>query len=351
MIEIIEHREKWNKLIEACSCADFYHTYDYHELDIKEGEKAVLLHFREGELSVLLPLILRKISGTPYSDATSVYGYPGPLTINCKEGSNLNSFQEALNTYFNDQKLVSVFSRLNPFIPYQELLLQGFGEIISPGAVVNIDLTRTEEKQVKAYHRRLRTYINSLRKAYTINKTPRPKRIDHFIDIYYENMRRVGAMDRYFFERDYFYRLMESPSFDSTLLSAEDPETGEMVAGALFIQKNEIVQYHLSGVQEGHLKLNPVKLLIDEMRIKAHAEGYRYFNLGGGVANRKDSLLEFKKGYSDDIRPFKVWRHIVDKEVYAKLVQEKHGGSCIHLPGSCQNFFPCYRCETSKLGR
>lgn len=349
MIEIIKDRQNWNKLIKTCSSADFYHTYDYHMIDKKDDERAVLIHYRDDKVAVLLPLIIRRIDGTEYYDATSVYGYPGPLVAAYRHDANLKAFQEELNAYFLKENLVSVFSRLNPFIPHQEVLLKGMGKILSPGAIINIDLTRDDEHQLKGYHRRLKTYINSLRKKYTIDQTPPEERVDRFIDLYYENMRRVGAKSRYFFDRDYFYNIMASSSFKTALLSAEDMNTGEMVAGSLFTLKNNIVQYHLSGVSKDHLKLNPVKLLIDEMRTRATSEGYRFFNLGGGLANRKDSLFEFKLGFSDDVRAFKVWRYVVQREVYSQLAQEKHGGCCVYLAGGCPDFFPCYRCESPKI--
>jgi lipid II:glycine glycyltransferase (peptidoglycan interpeptide bridge formation enzyme) len=99
-------------------------------------------------------------------------------------------------------------------------------------------------------------------------------------------------------------------------------------------------------VREDHLKLNPIKMLIDEMRIRARREGYTYFNLGGGVANMEDSLFRFKQGFSKDIRPFNVWRYIVNREVYDELVQRKAAVHCAMSPKPCNDFFPCYRCES-----
>lgn len=349
MIEIIEDRSDWNKLIETCSFSDFYHTYDYHQLDKKEGEKAILINYKDDKLAVLLPLILRKIEGTTYFDATSVNGYPGPLVEFSGQDADLKDFREELNYYFNELKLVSVFSRLNPFIPKQEHILQGMGEIITPGNIININLTLDLESQLREYHKRLKTYINKSRRIYSIRKAKNESDLDIFMELYHDNMRRVDAKPKYFFDAAYFLKMFRSASFDSELLFAISNKTTEIVGGALFIKKNKIVQYHLSGVRDDYLKLNPVKMLIDEMRIRASREGYTYFNLGGGVANKEDSLFQFKQGFSHDARPFNVWRYIVNREVYDELVGCKAAVHCVLSPKPCENFFPCYRCESPYL--
>lgn len=348
MIEIIEDRDHWNKLIETCRVSDFYHTYDYHQIDKKKGEKAILIHYRDDKLGVLFPLILRKIEGTGHFDATSVTGYPGPLVATFRQDAALNAFREELNYYFNELKLVSVFSRLNPFIPFQEEMLEGMGETVSPGNVVNIALTSSPDEQLRQYHRRLRTYINKSRREYHIKVARSEDDIREFIRLYHENMRRVQAMPNYFFDDAYFFKLSESSSFKTELLLAIANDSGEVVAGAMFIKKKGIIQYHLSGARAEYLKLNPIKMLIDEMRQQGTAEGYTYFNLGGGVANREDSLFEFKRSFSHDIRPFKVWRYIADQEVYDTLVREKGHAFCALARKKCPEYFPCYRCPNVK---
>ena len=133
MIEIIEHYEEWNRLIEACYVGDFYHTRHYHFLDKKDDEKAILIHFRDEELEVLLPLILRKIEGTEFLDATSVYGYCGPLYQGNLNILYIENFQNALNELLRSLNIVSVFSRLHPFLNRQATLLNGLGRVESRG--------------------------------------------------------------------------------------------------------------------------------------------------------------------------------------------------------------------------
>ena len=345
MIEIIRNKEEWDALIDRFGECDFYHTYDYHMISKSQDEMPVLVKYEEGDKLMALPLLLRKIHGTEFKDATSVYGYPGPLTLNIDSDFDNTCFREEFQALLLQHNYVSIFSRLNPFIRGQEIILSQMDETASLGKVVYIDLTLNLEAQFQQYHKRLRTYINKCRRTYHIKKALTRKEVEHFIALYYENMYRVNAKEKYFFEEAYFFELLHSTSFETDILLAMDNATNKVVAGAMFIKKNKIVQYHLSGVKADYLDLNPVKLLLDEMRIKATHEGYSYLNLGGGVGNKEDSLFQFKSGYSKEFKYFNVWRHVVDKKAYSRLVREKTNHKCAKFNGSCYDFFPCYRCE------
>ena len=200
--------------------------------------------------------------------------------------------------YLKDQKIVSVFSRLNPFISFQHNILKGIGETKHLGEVVNIDLTESLDIQRQKYQRRIKTQINKARRLCTVKKASTKKEILDFIDIYYKNMDRVQARSFYYFKPDYFFKFIESKTLQTDLLITTLNETNEIIAGAMFIKTNNIVQYHISGSKQAFLDIAPTKLLIDEMRIRATQENYKYFNLGGGYGGHDDSLLRFKLSFS-----------------------------------------------------
>lgn len=340
MIEIIREKERWDKIVEKCDFVDFYHTYTYHQLAKKPDDKPVLLCYSEKNKIIALPLLLRNIDSTIYKDATSVYGYPGPITKNITSELDYRVFQKELYQFFREENIISVFSRLNPFIHSQETCLMGMGEIETLGKVVYIDLTKTLEEQWEAYSKRLRTYINKSRTIYTIKKADNLADLDTFIALYHENMRRVNANEDYFFDKKYFLDLMNGSDFEIDLLLAINNETNEVAGGAMFTKKNAIVQYHLSGTNERYLDLNPVKLLIDEMRIRGTKENFKYFNLGGGVGSRQDSLFYFKSGFSKNSVPFIVWKYMVNQTIYDNLVLRRKD---IRFCEEALGYFPRYR--------
>ena len=340
MIEIIKEKEKWDNIVKKCDFAEFYHTYDYHHAAKAKGEEPILIHYTENGKSVVLPLLIRNIDLSIYKDATSVYGYPGPITNDTPSDFNICLFQKELNQCFKEQKIISVFSRLNSFIPYQESCLLKMGVTETLGRVVYIDLDETLDVQWKLYNRRLRTYINKSRTIYKIKNTDIPADLDTFIDLYYENMKRVNANKEYFFDKKYFLDLINSSEFETEVLLAISIKTGEVAGGAMFIKKNKIIQYHLSGTGERYLDLNPIKLLIDEMRIRGKQENYSYLNLGGGVGAKEDSLFYFKSGFSKYTLPFKVWKYKVNRNIYDNLVQQSKD---IRYCEETLRYFPRYR--------
>ena len=345
MIEIITDKEEWTSFMKLVGHFDFYYSYYYHLLSKKDSEEPMLIAYREADMLIALPLLVRDIEDTSYKDATSVYGYAGPL---CNaEGEDPaaidnSKFKTELQRFLMENKIVSVFSRLHPYVDYQTDLLKGIGSITIPGSVVNIDLTQPIDIQRQQYNSRLKTYVNKARRVYDIVEGKEEEQIEEFIEMYYENMRRVDADAYYFFNKRYFYQLMISSYFKVELLLCSRKDTGELIGGAMFIKTGNIVQYHLSGCKKEYLPLNPIKLLIDEMRLMATAENYTYFNLGGGLGVREDSLFNFKASFSKDLKPAGFWKYIVNKEVYDDLVAQSKKGHELKEHGET-DYFPTYR--------
>ena len=342
-MQVIKDRNSWGKIIEQCEQTDFYHTYDYHQISKKDGERPVLIQYNEQDRMIAIPLLIRDIEGTHLKDATSVYGYGGPIGLNIDSTFQNQGFRKKLEEFLLDNQVVSVFSRLHPFIPHQKSILKGIGKIVSHGNIVNIDLTQSLEEQKRHYNRRLRTYINKEAKHYEIIDGNCERCLDVFIHTYCKNMKRVKAKPSYFFGKDYFYELLASPQLNAELLVAQHKKTGDFAGGAIFTKNNGIVQYHLSGVKSNYFHLNPIKLLIDHVRIQTTKEGYTSFNLGGGLGGYdKDSLFYFKSGFSKDFREFCSWQYIVDEKKYKDLLKLKEGLDDMEIDkNSC--FFPLYR--------
>jgi hypothetical protein len=330
-------------LVDSFEYSDFYHTYEYHQIAKGEFDHPILVKYVENDKIIVLPLLLRHIDGHPYKDATSVYGYPGPLTKNLDAQYNNALFSQSLQELFQDKNIISVFSRLNPFIPHQEIALNNIGEISFKGRIVNIDVTQDLENQKKDYNRRLKTYINQCRNHCTIKLADTEAEILAFIELYYENMHRVNATQGYFFNKKYFFDLINGKDFKTEILLAIHTETRKIISAAMFVKKNNIVQYHLSGSSEDYLHLNAIKMLIDEMRIRATEENYQYYNLGGGVSSSEDSLFRFKACFSKDFKEFKLWKYIVNDQVYQELSFQKKRKDYDLIEHNTNNFFPYYR--------
>ncbi|MBU2921211.1 peptidoglycan bridge formation glycyltransferase FemA/FemB family protein [Winogradskyella psychrotolerans] len=332
MMKEITNKKEWNAILEQIENYDFYHTYDYHNISKNEDETPILLTYTKDKATIALPILLRKIPNTIYSDLTSVYGYAGPL---CNVDVNMydfNDFKTTFNAYLDSNNIVSVFSRLHPYIQ-QDRILENLGDTVSLGDVVNIDVSLPIEQSRMAYGKSNKNQINKLRKQCEVVKAETKEEILEFVDIYYENMKRLNAKKNYFFSKEYFLNFMEISDFDTDILLVRHLESNTFVAGSMFVKTKQIVQYHLSGTRTEHLRLKPSKLFLDEMRLQATEQGFKVFNLGGGLGSEHDSLFEFKASFSKDFKTFKVWKYIVNQDIYDELSQQKDE----------TDFFPKYR--------
>ncbi|KAA1246933.1 peptidoglycan bridge formation glycyltransferase FemA/FemB family protein [Aquimarina sp. RZ0] len=335
-IEVIEDQENWNQLLEKVDGHDFYHTFDYHQLSKSDDEKPILIKYEYENKIIGLPLLMRKIFDTDYFDITSVYGYAGPLSKNIDESFDADDFKKQLEAFFKENKIVSVFTRLNPYIQHQEVILGGLGEIKTLSKIVNINLTRDLDIQRSFFSKTTKRYINKARKQCTVRNIESEDDIIIFKELYYENMDRVNAKESYYFPENYFNSFINSKEINTDVLFAIHNETNKIISAAMMVKTNKIIQYHISGTRNDYLYLTPIRLLIDEMRIRGTQENYTCFNLGGGLGNQEDSLFKFKASFSKDSKDFKIWKFIVNQEIYDKLTNQ-------YAPTMSSDFFPKYR--------
>ena len=143
---------------------------------------------------------------------------------------------------------------------------------------------------------------------------------DEFFAIYTDTMRRVGADDYYFFDRQYFHDL--KAALDGALHLSVGRVNGSIACAGLFTEVCGIVQFHLSGLRSEYSEHEPVKLMVDFVRHWAKQRGNRALHLGGGVGGQKDSLFQFKSGFSKLRGDFHTWRAVVDPDAYQALLSQ-----------------------------
>jgi hypothetical protein len=348
--------EQWRQVMQRCVPHDVFHRPECHVLAEEHGEGvARLFCYSEGEFTIALPLLLRSLDDLPFAklherswrDATSVYGYPGPVGSHPEIPSAvIRRFQSALTLWLKDERVISVFSRLNTFLR-QTCLLEGLGECRVMGRTVSIDLTQPTDVQRAGYRKNHKERINRLRRLGVRFVDDRDRTyLPDFVDIYTQTMQRVGATPSYYFSLDYFRRFFELMGDHANLFVALHHQ--KPVCAGLFLECQGIVQYHLSGTAGDALKLAPMKLLIDEARLWANGRGAREFHLGGGTSlDPADSLFHFKLGFSDRTHDFLGWRWIVAPDVYARFQDQATAWNARCLLRATNNgYFPAYRCPT-----
>jgi hypothetical protein len=345
---------EWNAVLSKTRQHDFYHLPQYHRVAEQRGEgTAHLFVYSESQHTIALPLLLRPVDANEpegWTDATSVYGYAGPVASHeVLPESFLQSFQGTLRDELSRARVVSVFSRLHPLIPQQEMLT-GLGESVENGQTISIDLSLPEEEQRAHYKKDCRRRLRKLREAGFVCIHDREKRyLQEFVNVYHETMRRAGAQASYFFGRAYFESFIRELGEMSQLFVVLKDR--DVTAGGICTNCDGIVQGHLGGTSDAFLKFSPFRFAVDTVRVWANENGARVFHLGGGVGAQQDSLFEYKASFSDRRHTFFTWRWILQPDVYEQLCEEKAPWNTAKglLPVSA-GYFPAYRCPAMPVG-
>ena len=331
----IQQSAEWIACVRAAVNYDFYHTWHYHALE-KSGEP-ILFVYQEQGVFIALPLLKREINNSGLFDLTSVYGYSGPISnLKFKDISDqfLENFKRSFLEFMKVEGYICLFSRLNPFID-QKVLIEKIGGLADNGKTVYIDLSVSIEEQRASYEKRLGRQIRQLRKMpYHIKEAGTDHEIRLFTAMYTENMLRLGAGKRYFYEEKYFMELLKSNREECKLIVIYDGE--EMICGAVIMCAGNVIRNHLSATASAYVHYSPSKLLTDEISVIGRRLGKQYFHLGGGVEGKEDSLFRFKYSFSRLLLEDNTWRFVSDHLVYNDLVKERNDSRNV-------NYFPLYR--------
>jgi len=363
-----EARE-WMGILERSCGFDFYHTPGYHALAEARGEgEGWLLGVEDAGELVAVPLLLRRIAGAEgaadgsataagdpgWRDATSVYGYPGPVaTRPDPPAALLAAFRAALTAELGRRGVVAVFSRLHPLLD-QPALLTGLGDVVPGGETVSIDLTLPAAERRRRYRTSHRYDIDRLLRRGLIGAPDLERRhLDAFVALYGQAMDRVGGGAEHRFARGDLERLLAVPEAAAVLMvcraAGDRPRAaaaGPACAG-IFLSCRGIAQYHLAATAPAFERWSPLKLLIDAAAEHAAAGGARVLHLGGGVGGADDGLLHFKRGFSDRRHRFATWRWVVDPAAYRELCRRR-GVPAEAAADPAHGYFPAFRAPAAR---
>lgn len=331
---------------------DIYHLPEYVALEarrIKATPEAILIV--DNENIFFVPYLVRQcsnifagISTQEVFDVVSPYGYAGIL-LSEAAGSSPDFVDFAMNQLvhvFQTKCVCSAFFRLHPILnPDFNKICKSDSQV--NGETVSIDLRLSE---LEIWHQTRPEHRNKInrckRNGLTARIVPYYKYINQFIEIYEETMERVGATKYFYFENEYFLQLGNALGDKIHLCIVELEE--QAICGGLFTECCGIVQYHLGGTRTEFLKQEPSKLMFDYVRFWAKERGNEVFHLGGGVGAAKDSLYNFKAGFSKQRHTLVTQRIIIDKRQYLNLVDLQAKSLNTEAEKLLKTkFFPAYR--------
>jgi hypothetical protein len=299
---------------------DIYFEKPYVNLYLNPGDQLFDFEFKKNGSSFSNLTIQRPIEkvGTidvrshRVADAECAYGYGGYQS----DSDDIGFLDEALAEYSRhcrDQNLVAEFIRFHPFNPFPQKHPHYFDFIFPDRHTVYVDLRLTNEERWKQYDSNTRNIIRKAQKTLTLEQTDD---IRVFMEMYYETMKRNQAEDFYFFEEDYFRKLL---TVGGTALY-QVKLGSEVISSSFVLNGDTIAHYHLSANRSEFAKLNGNYFLLDSLFDISQKSGKSYFHLGGGRTNQEnDSLLIFKKKFSKATLPFYIAGKVFCREEYDDL--------------------------------
>jgi CelD/BcsL family acetyltransferase involved in cellulose biosynthesis len=296
---------------------DVYFEWEYVSLYAAEGTEPGCFVYSEGDCRFFYPFLFQRVRPDgARADLSTAYGYGGPLVA-----SDDPAFAARARAKFRKEAVsrgaIAELIKFHPLLG-NEVALPGLLDRVVPVCpVVYADL------QIDAQRRWEQVYTHANRK--NINKARRANATVHmeggdaewaaFRRLYAATMVNNAAADFYHFSDDYFRAIRERLPSHHRLVTVR--LEGEIVAAMIVLLGTRFVHCHLIGTDRAAIPFGVNNLLHHELIVWAAAQGYERLLIGGGRGNAEDdTLLRFKRNFSDLLATFHVGETVLDAAGY-----------------------------------
>lgn len=350
MLSIITINEtnKWDETVRSFKSYDVYYLNNYSKaFQSYSGGEPILLYYNDGDTRAINVVIKRSIgdidffknntSFNGYIDLITPYGYGGFLV----EGNNYKNINEAYDEFCTENRVISEFTRFHLFNNYHQYY-NGNVESNSHNIVRNLDLSIDD--MLMDFEHKVRKNINRAKQTgLTIEIDISGKRINEFLEIYYNTMERNNANSGYYFDKKFFDTINEMHDnyayfhvlYEEKIISTE-----------LVLYGSENSYSFLGGTFSEYFHLRPNDFLKFEIIKWAKNKGLKRFVLGGGYGE-DDGIYRYKKSFAPNgIYDFYVGKKILDRDKYIELTTYRN--KRLELDDyydtiDTKGFFPKYR--------
>jgi hypothetical protein len=159
-----------------------------------------------------------------------------------------------------------------------------------------------------------------------------------------KRMKELEVHETYIGDQEYYNVLNNFSLNNANLLAASDDITQKIIVAELFVfDKKTVYLLHSSREINDQRSSNLHNYLVHQAIYHFKRKGFSSLVLGGGVSNSsEDSLLKFKKKFSETSKYFYIGKRIFNENIYTNLCQiwKKQFP---HLVDEKQNFILKYR--------
>ena len=327
-IEVIksDNKVRWDQILSFFNFDLTESSYNYCKVfKLYKNMEPEMFYFEEGVYKIcyiyLKEEIDQNISDKKLYHVTTPYCYGGflfNLSLNVKV---FELFRKEFKEYSIRNGNVTEFIRFNPIShTHDDKLYEIFNSyyIHSKTHIVNRNKIITSKNIIR---NRYRTMINKAKNNDDlIYNFDNKRKYDDFYNLYNKSMEEKGVTGFYKFNKsffDYFYELNSDKFFFPTIVNKND----ELLSAAIYLKNSFFVDLYLTASNSKYLNLYINHYLfscfIDD--IISNNKKIKIIHYGGGT----DSLVQFKKGFSNDTKDYYIAKHILDEEKYLKLMPKK----------------------------
>ncbi len=290
----------------------------YVEADARRNSalRPVFLTWREQSETWSHAVHLTDIEGTEWRDASSPYGYGGPLSTS-DDPAFLQRAWQAYGEWMQAHQVVVEYVRFHPVLANERHYC---GQILDNRQVVSINLAASGPGT--GYAARLQQVVKRAhRLGVQYRELPLAGWAAAFGAYYRSAMQAIGADPFYFFDDAYFQALTDSGL--ARLGLCTHPDHGEdWLAACLLLDGNGVREYHLAATKPEGRRFGASSLALHGAAQVARELGQRQFYLGGGTDRREDNaLLFFKGGFSGVRLPYRTGWSVFHPAGYEALRQ------------------------------
>jgi len=344
-------RQVWMDYYGRLDQRGIYHSPDYISILEKHyNDKAELFIYEENGSFIYYPYFRRKLDKIPLSDkcdldlaelydiASSWY-YGGPIVSSCevKRATDcllIENFISCFHDYCRDTRIVSEFIRFDPNIKNYEYF-QNHLPVKFNRETIYVDLTQSEGEIWAQYTGRCRTAIRK-GKTYPIQikAVNSDDFLDHFSEIYHNEMIRKSAPSHYLFPKKFFHNLFATLK-DRAMLFIVMHDQIPVGGSICLIEPSGVAYDYLTATLSDYWKFQINNILMHEVILWCKKAGAKIYDFHGG----RKSVAFFKTAFSSLCRHFHVAEVIHDNELYGLLTECKRQS----FGNDSSNFFPEYR--------
>jgi hypothetical protein len=315
----------WDAVVGRLASAgqnDVYFDHRYVVLYAPSPARAEAFVFEADGATFFLPFVRRAIDpalgGAGRFDFESAYGYGGPLS-DSTEPEFLAAAWQAFQAHCLATGLVVGFLRFHPLLENHRVALSPRLDVRRERATVYLSLDRARDAVWAAYAEDNREKIRKARAA-GVEVTPETgvNALRAFGALYRERMEELSAAADYRFDDEYFAGLARLGPETVRVYFAR--RRGELLGGAIVLLSDRFAHYHLSASPRRHFRWAPNNILRHEVITSLLGGRQERLHFGGGVTGAPDdTLLAFKRKFSNETGEFHIGAYVADEETYAAV--------------------------------